>query len=54
MQWFKKAREENISKYVCNFVVKKDDKQTFKGRSQNGEKNRRFDEWEKKVFHKQM
>lgn len=38
MWWFRKALQENISKCFCNFMVKKDDKQSFKVRRQNGEK----------------
>lgn len=35
-------------------MVKKNEKQSFKFRRQNGEKNGSTDEWKNKVFHKQV
>lgn len=53
MGWLRKALEENLSKCYCNFMVKKNDKQSFKFRRQNGENSDRADEWKNKVFLKQ-
>lgn len=50
-----KALEENIIKCSGNVMVKKNEKQSFKFRRQNGEKkNGSADEWKNKVFHKQV